>query len=332
LALVLAVGVFSALAWARSQLERPYVGWDAPSVVVLLEPGMNADSMLRRLEKAGVLRYPRLARAWLSWNGGAEKLQAGEYLFDRPISPIALLDRLRAGDVLLYPVTLPEGLTSFEISDRLIEAGFGSAEEWRSVFGSAELIQDLDPEAEDLEGYLFPDTYRFPIGERPQWIAEVMVRRFRDVVGESYAQRAQEIGLDLRSAVVLASLIEKETSVPLERPRISRVFHNRLDRGMRLECDPTVLYALARAGREVERLTYDDLEFESPWNTYRVRGLPAGPIANPGEASLLAALEPTEGDDLYFVAAPEGGHRFSPTLAEHLEAVAAWRRHERSSR
>jgi len=332
--LVLTLGalLLSAIVWAKLQLAQPHAGWSGSRVVVVLEPGLDAGSMLRRLHRDGVLRHPDLARAWLSWHGGAERLQAGEYLFDQAISPLALLERLEQGDVLLHPVTFPEGLSLLEVADRLVAAGFGTDDEWRSAFGSAELVIDLDPQAEDLEGYLFPDTYHFPDGERPQSIAGVMVRRFREVVGEAYVEQAREMGLDLRSAVVLASLIEKETSVPQERPRISRVFHNRLERGMRLECDPTVLYALARAGREVERLTRADLAFESPWNTYVVRGLPAGPIANPGVESLLAVVNPSEGDELYFVAAPDGGHRFSSTLSEHREAVAVWRRYVRSSR
>jgi len=163
-------------------------------------------------------------------------------------------------------------------------------------------------------------------------IARTLVQHFMDVTGPEFIEEAASIGLGLRGAVTLASMIEKETSVGEERPRISQVFHNRLQRGMRLECDPTVIYAIERAGHSVKRLTYADLRFDSPWNTYVVRGLPAGPIANPGRESLLAALRPSAGRDLYFVAAPQGGHRFSPNHAAHLRAVADWRRYVRSSR
>jgi UPF0755 protein len=229
-------------------------------------------------------------------------------------------------------VTFPEGLTLVEVAARLEQAGFGTAVEFEAVFEQPDLVRDLDDRAEDLEGYLFPDTYHFPKGESPDRVARAMVQRFREVTGEGYAAEAEAVGLDLRGAVVLASLIERETSLPEERARVARVFHNRLARGMRLECDPTVIYALARSGRHVERLSRDDLAFESPWNTYVVRGLPAGPIANPGLASLRAAVHPAEGDEIYFVAAPDGGHRFSSTLEEHLKAVREWRRYERSSR
>jgi UPF0755 protein len=152
------------------------------------------------------------------------------------------------------------------------------------------------------------------------------------VTGPDYEARAEAVGLSARQAVTLASLVEKETSLPEERTRISRVFHNRLRIGMRLQCDPTVIYALERTGRDVNRLTYDDLEFESPYNTYLVAGLPPGPIASAGEGSLRAAVEPAEGKELYFVAAPKGGHRFSNDLESHLEAVKEWRAYLRSSR
>jgi UPF0755 protein len=200
------------------------------------------------------------------------------------------------------------------------------------TFSDPEMIRDLDPEAIDLEGYVFPDTYHFPRGEKPTRIVSALVQRFRDVMGDEFIEEADETGLGLRRAVILASMIEKETSLPDERERISGVFHNRLERGMKLECDPTVVYALEQAGRDVGRLTYQDLKFNSPWNTYAVAGLPRGPIANPGRESLLAALRPRAGKELYFVAAPGGGHQFSNDLAAHLRAVAVWRRHVRSSR
>jgi len=300
-------------------------------VVVSLEPGLAAGSMLLRLEEAGVLRQAWLLHARLALLGGAERLHAGEYRFDEAAAPLEVLQRLLRGEVLLHPVTLPEGLTLFAVAGRLEQAGMGAAEDFLAVFGQPALVQDLDSEAQDLEGYLFPDTYHFPRGETPARIAGAMVQRFREVVGKSYTAQAEKAGLDLRGAVVLASLIERETSLAEERTRVSRVFHNRLERGMRLECDPTVIYALARAGRSVEALSRDDLAFDSPWNTYVIRGLPAGPIANPGHASLMAAVTPADGDEVYFVAAPGGGHRFSKTLEEHLRAVREWRRYRRSS-
>jgi len=234
--------------------------------------------------------------------------------------------------VLLHAVTVPEGLDVGETATRIAEQGFGPVEALLAAFRDPAPVLDLDPEAEDLEGYLFPETYHFPRGATPGAIAETMVARFREAATSDYAARAASVGLTLRQAVTLASMIERETSRPEERARISTVFHNRLARGMRLQCDPTVVYALRRAGRTPARLTYRDLEFDSPWNTYVVRGLPPGPIASPGRPSLDAAVNPVEGSELYFVASPDGGHRFSETLEQHVQAVAEWRRYLRSSR
>ena len=330
LAALVAAGGASFLAWR--ELGRPYSGWSGPYVDVELDAGLSASEMLERLGQAGVLRRPALARRWLALFGDAEGLHAGEYRFDEPISPLGVLERLESGAVLLHPVTVPEGLVNLEIANRFVEAGFGPAEALLAAFADPAAVRDLDPGADSLEGYLFPETYRFARGTAPSSIAGALVERFREAVGPTYARRAERLGLTLRQAVTLASLIERETSVPGERGRISRVFHNRLARGMRLQCDPTVLYALHRAGRRVKALTYRDLEFDSPWNTYRVVGLPPGPIANPGLASLEAAVAPPPGDELYFVAAPGGGHRFSSTHEQHLLAVAAWRTYSRSSR
>ena len=330
--LAIALALVAVSVWAWVTLHTPHAGWEGDAAEVFLRPGIGAGSVLRELAGAGVLRHPRVARAWLSWRGGGDRLQAGEYRFEEPLSPIELLERLQSGDVVLHAITLPEGLTISETAERFAAAGFGDRERLLAAFGDPAPILDFDPEAADLEGYLFPETYHFPRGETAERIARAMVRQFREAVGARFAEDAAQVGLSAREAVVLASLIEKETGVADERPRISRVFHNRLLRGMRLECDPTVIYALRRSGREVGRLTYGDLRFASPWNTYHAAGLPPGPIASPGRASLLASLSPASGDELYFVAAPGGGHRFSKSLQEHRRAVAEWRRYVGSSR
>lgn len=313
-------------------LSSPYAGWEGEHVDVVLEPGLDAGSMLRRLHRSGVVRHPASLRLWLHWSGGSEELQAGEYRFAEPATPLQVLERLRRGEVLLHAVTIPEGLALDEIAARVAEAGFGSPERLLESFRDPRLVHDLDPAASDLEGYLFPDTYSFPRGASEERITAAMVKRFREVTGPGYAEAAEAAGLDLRGAVTLASLIEKETSLPEERGRISRVFHNRLRRGMLLQCDPTVIYALKRDGLEVQRLTYEQLEHDSPWNTYVSPGLPPGPIASPGAASLEAAVHPAEGEELYFVASPEGGHRFSSDLESHSRAVREWRNYLRSSR
>ena len=333
--LLLVVGIAVAgagLGWTWMALERPHAGWQGESVEVVLEPGVDAGRALRRLAAAGVIRHPRFARGWIALRGTAGQIHAGEYRFDAPLSLVEVLERLERGEVVLHPVTVPEGLNLVEIAARLEQAGFGPREGFVEAFRDPEPVRDLDADARDLEGYLFPDTYHFPRGETAERIAASMVDRFREVMGPGFGDEAGIVGLSVRQAVILASMIEKETSVADERERISQVFHNRMKRGMRFECDPTVIYALGRAGRPVERLTYDDLRFDSPWNTYVVAGLPRGPIANPGSHSLWAALRPSEGNERYFVAAPGGGHTFSENLDGHLRAVAEWRRHLRSSR
>jgi len=313
-------------------LQRPFSGWSGDGITVSIDPGMPAGAVLERLVDHGVIRNATLGRLWLALTDKAGALQSGEYRFDRAETLPRVLARIEAGDVLLYSVTLPEGLTQREIAQRFEERGLGDAEALLQAFADPSSIADLDPEAEDLEGYLFPDTYRFPKGESAASIRDSLVKRFRRAVGADYAVKSAAAGLTLREAVILASMVEEETSLPAERPRISRVFHNRIERGMRMECDPTVTYGIEREGRRVDRLTTRDLRQSTPWNTYVIPGLPHGPIANPGRESLLAAVNPAQGSELFFVAAPGGGHRFSEDLAGHNRAVAEWRRHQRSSR
>ncbi len=317
------------------ELNRPFAGWTAgsgPSCVIDFPPGSSADGMIRTLADRGVVRHPSLLRVWLRFGGDPGGLQSGEYSFEGPSTPLEVLKKLETGQVLLHSVTLPEGLSDREIALRLSREGFGSEDRFLEAMKDCSILGDLDPAANDLEGYLFPDTYLFSRYEGEEKILAVMVDRFREAAGPAFRKKAEGLGLTLREAVTLASLIEKETSLPEERRKISSVFHNRLRKGMKLQCDPTVIYALRREGHPAGRLTYKDLEFDSPWNTYRYAGLPPGPICNPGEASLLAAVDPEEGRELYFVASPDGGHRFSTTLDEHTRAVRDYRAWIRSPR
>ena len=331
--LALAVAGIAVTLAARSELLRPYAGWSGTTHVdVTLEPGLGAGAMVDRLAAAGVLRSPWTARVWLRLRGTARSLQAGEYRFERPASALEVLARLAAGDVLLHPVTVPEGLSIAEVAARVAETGLAERSALLTAFRDPSAIRDLDPKAPDLEGYLFPETYHFARGTSAERIAAAFVERFRATALPEIGAAAAAVELSLREIVVLASLIEEETSLPEERPLVAQVFHNRLRRGMLLQCDPTVRYALERAGRPVPVLRTVDLAFDSPWNTYRYGGLPPGPIANPGLDSLRAAVGPTPGELLYFVAAPGGGHRFSRDLAGHESAVGAWRRYSRSSR
>lgn len=323
----LLLGAVALLAWT---LQVPYAGWTGPEAVVTLPRGTPARAMVDRLAGAGVVRFPAVLQTWITLTRASGRLQAGTYRFDRPLSPLEVLRKIEAGEVLVQAVTIPEGLDFQEIAARLAEAGFGSEEAFLRCFRDPAGVRDLDPAAPDLEGYLFPDTYHFPVGETPDRITDTMVRRFRHVASQALQEDAARHGLTLRQAVTLASLVEEETALPVERPRISRVFHNRLKAGMRLECDPTVAYGLRRQGVTVPRLYYKHLKQDTPWNTYVHAGLPPGPICNPGRASLEAAVRPAVGDELYFVAAPGGGHRFSRDLATHVRAVQQWRAYVRS--
>ena len=329
--LVAAGAVAGAWWWVDNEMDRPFgPDGDDAAVVVEFSPGTPAITMLQRLGEVGVLRDPRLVRIGLKLDGGAEGLRAGEYRFDRPASPRAVLGRLRAGDVLLHQVTIPEGWRFDQIATHVASVGLADEATLLEVFTDPSPIAAWAPDALDLEGYLFPDTYAFPRSADALDIRDAMLARFRAVVEADVAPRAAAVGFTVAEAVTLASLIEKETSVPDERPRISRVFHNRLEQGMLLQCDPTSRYAWHRQGVEVERLLFKHLELDSPWNTYVSPGLPPGPIASPGRESLVAAVQPAEGDELYFVAAPDGGHTFSGSLAEHNRAVAVWRRYRRT--
>ena len=216
---VLASGLtllFCAL-WLSSELRRPYAGWPDEQVVVEIPQGLAAGRTIERLNAAGVIRQPRVLRLWLAWDGGSESLQAGEYRFDTAASPLDVLARLQAGDVLLHRVTLPEGLRVDEIARRIADAGFSDYDSLLAAFTDPAPIRHLDPDATDLEGYLFPETYSLPRGAGAVHIAGTMVRRFVEVSGPDYARHAEEAGLDLRRAVTLASLIEKETALAPER-------------------------------------------------------------------------------------------------------------------
>lgn len=320
------------LRWAHVALHEPWKGWVGADLVVEIPVDAGAREALDGLARAGVLRHPVLLERWLVLRGLDRELRAGEYRFDRALSPVELADRMRAGDVLLHAVTIPEGLTLEESAARVSAAGFGTVEAALGAFRDPSVIRDLDPTAPDLEGYLFPDTYRFAKGTAPEAVVRTIVSRFREIAGPGFADGAAAVGLSARQAVILASLVEEETARADERARVARVYLNRLRKRMLLQCDPTVLYALRRDGRPTERLLRGHLAHPSPWNTYRVRGLPPGPICSPGRASLEAVLRPAPGDDLYFVAAPGGGHRFSRDLASHERAVREWRRYLRSSR
>jgi UPF0755 protein len=318
--------LFAAAVLAIGTLSAPYKGYPEESAEVLIPRGASPAQVARILQDAGVIRSPILFRLQTRFSGSSELLQAGEYRFSVRLTPGEVLHRIVSGDVILHRLTIPEGLTGREAIQRVARMGLAEEEDLLAAFANPEAMRDLDPEASDLEGYLFPETYYFARPAPARKILGEMVSRFRAEFTAALRERAEERRMTLRGVVTMASLIEKETSIPEERRRVSAVFHNRLRRGMSLQCDPTVIYALASDGLYRGTLTRDDLAYASPYNTYLNPGLPPGPIAAPGLAALEAALDPAEVPDLYFVADGSGGHHFSRSLQEHQRAVERFKR------
>lgn len=306
--------------WAWSTIHRPY---GAGEETVLIEPGTDAGTILARLEARGVIPDARLARAWLVWVLDDPPLHAGEYRFEGAATTPEVLAKLVRGDVVLHRVTVVEGLTLEETAEALAAAGFGDEEAFLAAMGDPAPVAELDPEAETLEGYLFPETYAFTRGAGEGEIVEAMVRTFREHFDEE-VRPLLTAPPTVRELVTLASIVEKEARVEDERRTIAGVYANRLEAGMGLYADPTVIYALKRRGEWDGNLVREDLALDSPYNTYVHRGLPPGPIASPGLASLRAAAAPADVPYLYFVSRNDGTHVFAETLAEHNRNVRRW--------
>jgi UPF0755 protein len=320
--IVLIIAVTGALGFLvyRRTLE-PYKGYQAAEQFTDLREGSAASEIGRRLVEAGVVRDRLTFEVVLRLSGEARRLQAGEYRFDRPMTPAAVLDKIRRGDVYQHRITFPEGLTIAEMAALLESRGLGTAASFMEAVKDASLVEAYDPKVRDLEGYLFPQTYALPRGTPASTLIQMMVDRFEQAFPPALRQAAAELGLTVRQAVTLASLVEKETSRDDERPLVAAVYLNRLKKRMPMQCDPTVIYALRKAGRYNGNLTRANLEFDSPYNTYRYPGLPPGPIAAPGRPSLEAAAMPAVVDYLYFVSRNDGSHVFASTLAEHNRNV-----------
>ncbi len=315
------LGAAGAGAWLLSSLRTPYKGYDDAEQFVAIPQGAGPASIARRLVTAGVIRDQTTFRIELLRTGLGRKLQAGEYRFDRPMTVGEVVAKLAHGDVYLRPITFREGLTIRQMAAWYEARGFGTAAEFSAAAADPELIQDLDPQARDLEGYLFPETYALPRSATPAQLVAQMVASFRKALTPDIRGAAEARGLSVRELVTLASIVEKETGKADERPVVAAVYANRLAIGMGLQCDPTVIYALERAGRYDGNIRREDLQFDSPYNTYRYAGLPPGPIAAPGRASLEAAAHPASVPYLYFVSRNDGSHAFATTLEEHNRNV-----------
>lgn len=326
-ALLIGGAVCLALAalWFFAATQRPHQGFDDGKLLIIVR-GSSVEGIARQLEREGVVASAFLFRLHARLVAPGRPLQAGQYKFDSPLSIAEVTEKLRSGDVYFHQITVPEGRDQREIAEIFVRAGFGTAEEWEGATEDPTLIRDLDPQATDLEGYLFPETYFLTYHSRPEEIVESMVGRFRRIWTSERRQRASELGLSVREAVTLASLIERETGLAPERRLVSSVFHNRLRRGMLLQCDPTVVYAVKRVQEFDGTIRRSHLQMDSPYNTYLYPGLPPGPIANPGEASIEAALFPATSDYLFFVSRNDGSHHFSVDYAAHNTAVRRYQR------
>lgn len=303
------------------RVMRPYKGYTAGEQFVEIPGGSGPAAMGRRLADAGVVRDPSVFRVAVLMRGAGRRLQAGEYRFDRPMTPAEVVDKIARGDVYVRSITFREGLTIKQMSELFESKGFGPAADFVAATRDASRVRALDPEARDLEGYLFPDTYALPRRATAEHLTDRMVAAFVNALTPELRAQAAARGLGVREFVTLSSIVEKETGRADERGMVAAVYSNRLKIGMGLQCDPTVIYALERAGRYTGNLTREDLKFDSPYNTYRYAGLPPGPIASPGRASLEAAANPADVPYLYFVSRNDGSHAFASTLDEHNRNV-----------
>ena len=310
------------LLWARHELERP---GPVPlgGVILSIAPGQAFASTARQLEQSGLVRHAWLLRVYARWQGLDRSVRSGDYRFDAPLSPIAVLEVLRSAQRVLNRVTVREGLTFNQVARLLAESGFGGADEYQCLAADASFLASLGVPATGLEGYLFPDTYSLTWTTSPEEILRAMVRRFREEAAP-LAQLRLTRGITEAEMVILASIIERETGIAAERETISAVFHNRLRLDMRLQSDPTAIYPWKEGVP-----TAADIRVDTPYNTYTNDGLPPGPICNPGRAALEAAIRPSAAEYLYFVARGDDSHAFARNLRDHNRNVAALRRARR---
>jgi len=329
---LLAVGVFGL--WVRKTAIAS-VEHQSADHLITIDPRSGTQAVVARLAEAGIVRHPLELKIYMRLTGRGGNFKAGDYKFPSPISPLQALEKIRRGEVFLERVTIPEGFNRFDIAETLAtKTGKATAEEFLKLMEDQTPIERIAPGARNLEGYLFPDTYNYNSRTTPEDLIRGMVNRFEEVFAPDWSVRASELGLTVHQVVTLASLVEKEAKAPEDRAHIASVFFNRLKRGMPLASDPTFIYAAILAGDydgNPNQIRYRSRP--SPYNTYLVAGMPPGPIASPGRASIEAVLHPDNTDDLYFVVNGTGGrHKFSRTAAEHEAAVEEYRRQQRELR
>jgi UPF0755 protein len=316
--LALAVTAIGVRTYLQSNPIPLFGAAPGPPLVVYIQPGTGVQEIAQQLKDEGVIRSRRAFLALAYLKGSMRRLHAGEYEFTRNMSLFELLNKLESGRVVTHQVTIPEGFTVQEIARLLAGERLVDADRFIALAADPQVAAQLGVPASGLEGYLFPDTYRLTRGMGEEEILRTMVARLRQVLPADFSERAARLGLDTAEAITLASLIEKEVSQDRERAVVAAVFYNRLRRQMPLQSDPTAVYGIPDFRR---RIRHEDLKRPSPYNTYLKPGLPPGPIANPGQASLLAAVNPAPVGYLYFVSKNDGSHFFSRTLEEHADAV-----------
>lgn len=323
--------------WARYELQTPVVHAQGGQYIEIPR-GSTPDEIINRLSSLGVIRHGWLLRLYVRLSDSGSRLKAGEYRFPSPISPLEVMKKLQEGEQRLGRLTIIEGWTRWDIATQLAripELKLRNADEALSLMDDTTLVQDIDPDAKNLEGYLFPDTYSFPPDATPKIVIETMVKRFRQVWGELNANAPAQQNRSPRELVTIASLVETEAKLPEDRPLVASVIYNRLKRDIPLGIDSTLIYASKLAGRWKNdgKIYLSDIERDSPYNTRRVRGLPPGPVASPGARSLQAALNPAQTDYLYYVRDPsrnDGAHNFYSNESDFQRGVQALREWERS--
>jgi UPF0755 protein len=331
LILLVLLAAATAAGYVWYSIEKPYGTFPADGLYVDIPHGASQRAVAHILKKAGVIRNS-FAFELYARRHPKRTLEAGEYLFDHPLAGKDVFWKLANGEVYQQPFTVREGETIFDIAHDLEAAKYMAADEFLEAAQDPSEIKDLFPEARTLEGFLFPATYNLPKHAPARELTGMMVRKFREALanvmpnGDAGSEGTNPVPPPIASMVTLASLVERETPKPEERPLVAGVFTNRLAKDMPLQCDPTVIYALQMDDEYNGTLTLRDLRLNSPYNTYRNKGLPPGPIGNPGEVALRAALHPAQTDYLYFVANTQGGHFFASTLAEHNKNVAKYHR------
>jgi UPF0755 protein len=323
LVVVVALGAaaYLAIRWA----ESPVVPTEAhpPSKVVVISDGLTFQQVAALLEREQLIKSSSAFVLFGKAQSADRKVHAGEYELSPGMTPADILSKLMSGQVLLHPLTFPEGLTIVQSAGAAAQQGLADREEFLRLAKDREFIASMGIKAETLEGYLYPDTYKFPRPIKAREVLVAMVQQLKQEVGPDLLARMQELKMTIHEVLTLASIIEKETASGVERPEISAVFHNRLKKGIPLQSDPTVIYGLPAFDGNLRK---KDLSSPSPYNTYRAQGLPPGPIANPGIQAIRAALYPSDSRSLYFVSRNDGTHQFSATLIEHNKAVEKYQK------